>query len=173
MTTLHKTRGVVPEVGWTPPPPFHLARDKEYFHGFFLHLPGPGESIGFPKAPAGGVCSGYRGAGHPGKAGMQHVTSLRSLGDLGREGGCREPCEGWGSPIRWPGMWRCLRFGGCGQGCPRQRAWAPWPSLQRLTPTVLLREFSFRGVPAEGRSPRCSCDPPLLKTTLRSPASNM
>lgn len=87
---------------------------------------------------------------------MQHVTSLRNLGDVGREGGCREPCEGWGSPVRRPGVWRCLRFGGRGQGCPRQRAWAPWPSLQRFTPTVLLRELSFQGVPAEGRSPRCS-----------------
>lgn len=48
---------------------------------------------------------------------MQHVTSLRNLGDSGREGGCREPCEGWGGPIRRPGVWRCLRFGGRGQGC--------------------------------------------------------
>lgn len=58
--------------------------------------------------------------------------------------------------VRGPGVWRCVRLSGSGQGCP-SRELALWPSLWHFTPTVLLCEFSFQSSPAEGRSPRCSC----------------
>lgn len=48
--------------------PESLPETKEHSHGSFSCLLGPQESIGFPKAPAGGGAEqGPQGAGHPGK----------------------------------------------------------------------------------------------------------
>lgn len=76
VTTLCKVRHAGPEM--EPSPDSVWPETKTCSRGSFLCLLGPEESIGFPKAPAGGgQCrAGGAGAGHPGEAGTHHHHRL-------------------------------------------------------------------------------------------------
>lgn len=148
---------------------------KTCSHGFFLCLLGPEESIGFPKAPAGGGQCRAGGQGQDTRGGRGRTprrgwSASPSPAGLGKLGGLDrrrvgEPCaavrrvavSGVDFAVWWPRAWSAA-----GGGRP-----GPMASLDGISHPHLLPACSLQGGSSKGVSSSCSCPHPSFLPACR------